>query len=102
VFKLATLSGLPPSLQTSKVTKQLLVGSLLATLSNVFFFGPKTTETMNSRISLEEKPGGKSSEAYKKANDSFMKYHAGSSIANLLAMCGAVGHAMQLSLPFVA
>jgi len=95
-----TMAHLPQAIQT-KIMKQLLGLSLLSTILNLLLFGPKTTETMMERMDLEGLPGGKSSDNYKKANNKFMKYHGLSSIANLVSMCGAVGHASQLARAFV-
>ena len=90
-----------PVLSDKKQVQNVLLLSLIMTLANLFFLEPRTTETLMKRIELEDMPGGKSSTKYNEATDSFLRYHALSSIANLICLCGAVIHSMHLATSFV-
>jgi hypothetical protein len=72
------------------------------TLFNQFILEPASSKIMMNRYQLEELPGGKDSEKYKKLAKSFGKYHGISSLVNLIALCAAVAHGTYLAGAIVA
>ncbi len=90
IYQLVTLAKLP-SLMTTNV-KRVLVTSMAMTLLNLAYLEPTATRIMFERYDLDNLPGGHTSEKYKKLAASFGKLHGLSSLANLIAFCGAVAH----------
>ena len=90
-----TLRNLPVEL-TRRVTGSLVV-ALLATMWNQFLLEPYSTKIMLERYDLENSEGGTNTERYKELKSSFGKMHGLSSLANLIALCGAVAHSLVLS-----
>ena len=80
---------------TRRTTGSLGV-ALAMTLWNLWFLEPLSTKNMFDRYDLENK-GQKESEQYKKLAKNFGKFHGISSLANLIAFCGAVAHGFILS-----
>jgi predicted membrane protein len=94
-LQLVTLVKLP-SLMTKQVLRALGI-SLTMTLLNMVYLEPAATRVMFERYDLDNMPGGKTSEKYKKLVSSFGKLHGMSSTANLIAFCGAVVHGVYLA-----
>lgn len=90
LLQLVTLAKLP-SLMTTNV-KRVLGTSMAMTLLNLAYLEPTATRIMFERYDLDNLPGGHTSEKYKKLAASFGKLHGLSSLANLIAFCGAVAH----------
>lgn len=76
--------------------------ALGGTLLNQFFLEPRSSKIMHDRYQLEELPGGKESEKYKKLAKSFGKFHGISSLVNLITLCAAIAHGTYLAGAIVA
>jgi hypothetical protein len=67
------------------------------TLLNQFYLEPLSTDNMMERYRLEDTPGGKDTDEYKKHKASFGKLHGMSSLTNLIALCAGVVHAVYIA-----
>ena len=90
-----TLSKIP-SLALKKVYNTLGL-SFAVTLLNLLVLEPASTKIMFDRYEMEDLPGGKDSDKYKKLQAEFGKFHGMSSLTNLVALCGAVAHGINIS-----
>ena len=77
--------------------KKALILSFAATLFNLFYLEPTSTEIMLERYALEDTAGGIASDKYKSLQKSFGKFHGISSLANLIAFCGAIAHGVYIA-----
>ena len=84
-------------------SKALLV-ALAMTLLNQFMLEPKSTKIMFERYDLDnsDDPNVQETEEYKTLKASFGKLHGMSSLANLIALCGAAVHGVCLASALVA
>lgn len=94
VLQLVTLKSLS-MVAVTKSTKALCV-ALAMTLVNQFYLEPVSTNNMMERYRLDDTPGGKDTDEYKKLKASFGKFHGMSSLANLVALCAGVAHGVYL------
>jgi len=95
--KIITLPSVPLFTGTRIAMNKALVVSFIATLVNLFYLEPTSTDIMLERYALEEKDGGTASDKYKSLQKSFGKFHGISSLANLIAFGGAVAHGIYIS-----
>jgi hypothetical protein len=87
------------------MTKQVLrvLGTAFAmTLLNMVYLEPTATRIMFERYDLDNMPGGNTSEKHRKLAATFGKLHGLSSLANLIAFCGAVAHGFYLASALVS
>jgi hypothetical protein len=91
---LKSLSGMKASIAHNSA-KSLGIAFLM-TLINQFYLEPTSTINMLERYDLDEN-GEQESDRYKKLKASFGKFHGMSSLANLIALCAGVAHAVFLS-----
>jgi Domain of unknown function (DUF4149) len=90
VLQLVTLKTLSFAAKCQS-TKALAV-ALVMTLLNQFYLEPVSTNNMMERYRLDDTPGGKDTDEYKKLKASFGKWHGLSSLTNLVALCAGVAH----------
>ena len=95
VLQLVTLKTLS-IVSKCKSTKALAV-ALVMTLVNQFYLEPVSTNNMMERYRLDDTPGGKDTDEYKKLKASFGKFHGLSSLTNLVALCAGVAHGVFLA-----
>jgi hypothetical protein len=87
-----------PSLSVGAKKSTTVLGVALAmTLLNQFYLEPLSTDNMMERYRLEDTPGGKDTDEYKKHKASFGKLHGMSSLTNLIALCAGVVHAVYIA-----
>jgi hypothetical protein len=92
-----------PSLSVAAKKSTIVLGVALAmTLLNQFYLEPLSTNNMMERYRLEDTPGGKDTDEYKKHKASFGKLHGMSSLTNLIALCAGVVHAVYMASALVA
>jgi hypothetical protein len=84
-------------LDLGPASMRALAVALAVTVLNQFYLEPKSTKIMFDRYEMEDVPGGKDSDAYKKLAGDFGKFHGISSLTNLVALCGAVAHGSYLA-----
>jgi predicted membrane protein len=99
-LQLLTLAKLP-ALMTKNVLRTLGT-SFAMTLLNMVYLEPLTTRNMFQRYDLDNMPGGNTSEKYRQLAKSFGMLHGISSLANLIAFCGAVVHGVNLASVLIA
>ena len=80
----------------SKTSEVSLLVSFFATVLNLLYLEPKSTKVMFDRYTLED-DGKRESDEYKSLAKSFGKLHGMSSLANLVALCGGIVHAVRLA-----
>ena len=80
----------------ASMNKALII-SFTATLINLFYLEPTSTEIMLERYALEEIAGATTSDKYKSLAKNFGKFHGISSLANLVAFCGAVAQGVYIA-----
>lgn len=80
----------------SKTSEVSLAISFFATLLNLLYLEPTSTQVMFDRYSLED-DGKRESDEYKSLAKSFGKFHGISSLANLVALLGGVVHGVRLA-----
>jgi hypothetical protein len=80
----------------SKTSEVSLMVSFFATILNLLYLEPKSTKVMFDRYKLED-DGKRDSDDYKSLAKSFGALHGMSSMANLVALCGGIIHAVRLS-----
>lgn len=101
LLQLGTVKSLSsPAISVAKSTKALLV-ALGMTLLNQLLLEPVATENMMRRYELDDTPGGKGTDEYKKLKANFGKFHGISSLTNLIAVCAAVAHGFYISAALV-
>lgn len=105
LVQIFTLRALSAAAQKSKLA---LYTALTMTLLNQFYLEPKATANMMERYRLEDgstttgdekgaAPKGIASPEYKKLKTQFGMLHGLSSLANLIALCGSMAHAVFLA-----
>jgi len=92
--QILTLTAMPDVLcKTSEVS---LLVAFFATLLNLLYLEPTSTQVMFDRYKLED-DGKRDSDEYKSLAKSFGKFHGISSLTNLIAFCGGIVHAVRLA-----
>jgi len=92
--QILTLIAMPDIL--SKTSEVSLGVAFIATLLNLLFLEPKSTRIMFDRYQLEDE-GLKTSDEYSEKAKAFGRLHGISSLANLVALCGGIVHAVRLA-----
>ena len=85
----------------SKTSEVSLGVAFIATLLNLLFLEPKSTRIMFDRYQLEDE-GMKTSDEYSEKAKTFGRLHGMSSLANLVALCGGIVHAVRLASSLVS
>ena len=80
----------------SKTSEVSLGVAFIATLLNLLYLEPTSTRVMFDRYKLED-DGKKTSDEYSEKAKAFGKLHGMSSLANLIALCGGIVHAVRLA-----
>eukprot|EP01082_Thalassiosira_pseudonana_P011178 g10416.t1 g10416 contig4:1838881-1839744(+) len=93
-IQILTLTSMPDIL--SKVSEVSLGISFAATLLNLLYLEPTSTQVMFDRYALED-DGKRDSDEYGKLAKSFGAYHGMSSLANLVALIGGIVHGVRLA-----
>jgi len=93
-LQILTLTAMPDVL--SKTSEVSLLVAFFATLLNLLYLEPTSTQVMFDRYKLED-DGKRDSDEYKSLAKSFGKFHGISSLTNLIAFCGGIVHAVRLA-----